>query len=207
MPERVSPSLIISVLALIVALGGVSYAAIKIPKNSVGTKQLKRNAVSTAKLKRGAVNAAKLRRDSINSAKVRNGSLLTGDFAPGQIPGETWNARRVDDALLDLTAGPLATIVATPELPAGNYFLASRANIVGGAAASTVLCSMASDAAQNFTVAASGVFPLSMSGTATLTEPSTIELKCNKSAGTPRVAQANVIAIRVGELTRTPPTE
>jgi hypothetical protein len=47
-----SPALVISIVALFVALGGSSYAAITaLPANSVGTKQLKNGAVSTAKLK------------------------------------------------------------------------------------------------------------------------------------------------------------
>ena len=56
-----SPALVISLIALFVALGGTSYAAINaLPKNSVGTKQLKKNAVTGAKIKNHAVTAAKL---------------------------------------------------------------------------------------------------------------------------------------------------
>jgi hypothetical protein len=35
-----SPALVVSVIALVVALGGTSYAAFTLPKNSIGTKQL-----------------------------------------------------------------------------------------------------------------------------------------------------------------------
>jgi hypothetical protein len=56
-----SPALVISLIALFIALGGTSYAAINaLPKNSVGTKQLKKNAVTGAKIKNGAVTAAKI---------------------------------------------------------------------------------------------------------------------------------------------------
>jgi len=37
--------MVVACLALTVALGGVSYAAAVLPKNSVGTAQLKKNAV------------------------------------------------------------------------------------------------------------------------------------------------------------------
>lgn len=57
---------VISLLALFIALGGVSYAAIQIPANSVGTKQLKNS--------------------SVTSSKVKDRSLRSTDFAPGQIP-------------------------------------------------------------------------------------------------------------------------
>jgi hypothetical protein len=50
-----SPAMVVACIALAVALGGTSYAAIRLPANSVGTKQLKRNAVTGPKIKRNAV--------------------------------------------------------------------------------------------------------------------------------------------------------
>jgi hypothetical protein len=38
-----SPALVVSVIALSVALSGTSYAAIVLPANSVGTRQIKKN--------------------------------------------------------------------------------------------------------------------------------------------------------------------
>ena len=64
--SKPSPSMIVALVALIVALGGTSYAATKLAKNSVGTKQLKKNAVV--------------------SSKVKDRSLLSKDFKSGQIP-------------------------------------------------------------------------------------------------------------------------
>ena len=55
-----SPAFVISLVALFVALGGTTYAATSLPKNSVGTKQLKKNAVTGPKIKKGAVTAAKI---------------------------------------------------------------------------------------------------------------------------------------------------
>ena len=63
-------------LALIVALGGTSYAAISLPANSVGSKQLKKRSVTNSKLRPNAV----------TSATVRNGSLRAKDFKAGQLP-------------------------------------------------------------------------------------------------------------------------
>lgn len=45
-----SPALVISLIALFVALGGTTYAAVNLPANSVGTAQLKNNAVTAAKI-------------------------------------------------------------------------------------------------------------------------------------------------------------
>jgi hypothetical protein len=41
---------VVSLVALFVALGGISYAAIRLPANSVGTKQLKKGAVTDKKI-------------------------------------------------------------------------------------------------------------------------------------------------------------
>ncbi|MCB0863535.1 MAG: hypothetical protein KDB48_09950 [Solirubrobacterales bacterium] len=187
---RITPSLVISVIALIVALGGASYAALKIPRNSVGVAQLKKNSVSAPKLRKG----------SVNSAKIKDRSIRTGDLAPGVIPGATWRGERDASTLLDLT-GNLQVVASTPTLPAGSYLVWSRANVLGSAGNSTIICSVASDAAQNVTISPNGLLPLSMAATKVLDQPGPIELNCNKSAGSPQVAQATVIATRVSELT------
>jgi hypothetical protein len=59
-PRAPSPALVISLIALFVALGGTTYAATNLPKNSVGTKQLKNNAVTGPKIASKAVTAAKI---------------------------------------------------------------------------------------------------------------------------------------------------
>jgi hypothetical protein len=61
-----SPAMLVALLALFVALGGSSYAALKLPRASVGGKQLKKN--------------------SVTSPKVKDRSLLAKDFKPGQLP-------------------------------------------------------------------------------------------------------------------------
>jgi hypothetical protein len=45
---------VVACIALFVALGGGAYAALKLPKDSVGTAQLKKGAVTPAKLSSGA---------------------------------------------------------------------------------------------------------------------------------------------------------
>jgi hypothetical protein len=64
--RRPSPALVISMVALFVAMGGTGYAALKLPKNSVGSKQIRTGAVG--------------------SSEVKNGSLTKKDFRAGQIP-------------------------------------------------------------------------------------------------------------------------
>jgi hypothetical protein len=49
----------IGLLALFIALGGTAYAATALPKNSVGTKQLKKGAVTKAKINKKTINQLK----------------------------------------------------------------------------------------------------------------------------------------------------
>ena len=58
--------MVVALLALFVAMGGTGYAALNLPRNSVGAKQLKKNAV--------------------RSSKVKDRSLRARDFARGQLP-------------------------------------------------------------------------------------------------------------------------
>jgi hypothetical protein len=103
---------VISLVALFVALGGTGYAAVKLPKNSVGSSQIKKNAVS--------------------SSKVKNGALLATDFKAGQLPaGATGPQGAKGDKGTDGTNGTngapgtigavtVQTGVATTDLAAGN---------------------------------------------------------------------------------------
>jgi hypothetical protein len=59
-------STVAAYLALFIALGGTSYAAVKLPKNSVGSAQIKANAVS--------------------ASKIKNGSLTKSDFKASDLP-------------------------------------------------------------------------------------------------------------------------
>jgi hypothetical protein len=51
---------VVAYVALFVALGGTSYAAINLPAGSVGTKQLRSGAVTNRKLAKGSVGPADL---------------------------------------------------------------------------------------------------------------------------------------------------
>jgi hypothetical protein len=61
---------VVAYLALFVALGGTGYAAISVPRNSVGTRQLRNGAVTEKKLAKGAVTATKLDSRSIAGSVV-----------------------------------------------------------------------------------------------------------------------------------------
>ncbi|MBJ7347995.1 MAG: hypothetical protein JHC87_05425 [Thermoleophilaceae bacterium] len=76
---RPQPAIIISCLALFVALGGTSYAAVKLAKNSVGTREIKTNGVSSAEIKAKAVTASEVKDDSLTGTDINESTL-------GQVP-------------------------------------------------------------------------------------------------------------------------
>ena len=73
-----SPAMVVACIALAVALGGTSYAAIKLPRNSVGTKQLQKNAVVATKLSERSVGPRKLQNNAVTSRTVKK-DQLTGE--------------------------------------------------------------------------------------------------------------------------------
>ncbi|HYG96140.1 MAG TPA: hypothetical protein VD741_03440 [Solirubrobacterales bacterium] len=81
---KLSYANVIATIALFVALGGAAIAA-GLPKNSVGTKQLKRGAVTTADLRRGAVTAGKLGPRSVVAGKLGANAVLPGNLGNGII--------------------------------------------------------------------------------------------------------------------------
>ncbi len=65
---------VISTLCLFMLLGGGAYAATQLPKNSVGTKQIKNNAITGKKIKKGTIDAGKLTASAIATLKGATGN-------------------------------------------------------------------------------------------------------------------------------------
>ena len=113
--SRLSYANVTASLALFIALGGTGYAAVTLPRNSVGNAQLRNNAVGPAELRPGAV----------RSSDIRNRTIRVGDLS-----------RRTRSALR--TPGPQG-----PVGPAGRDGVALRAMVsssgvpVGGNAQNT----------------------------------------------------------------------
>jgi hypothetical protein len=80
----------VALLALFVALGGTSYAAVKLPANSVGSKQIKKKAVTPAKVAPSTVKLFKGQKGDQGATGAMGPSGAKGnpgsDGAPGQ-PG------------------------------------------------------------------------------------------------------------------------
>ncbi len=72
---------ITATLALFIALGGVSYAAVTLPKNSVGNAQVKKNAVTGSKVKDSSLTGSDVRNSSLTGGDIKDQSLTPADFS------------------------------------------------------------------------------------------------------------------------------
>lgn len=75
-----TPAFVVACLALVVALSGTAYAAVK-----VGAKDIKRDAVRSKHIKDGAVRSAEVRDGSLTGSDVRDGSLTGADLLDGSV--------------------------------------------------------------------------------------------------------------------------
>ena len=80
--RRATYANVAATIALATALGGTSYAAFTLPRNSVGSRQIRS----------GAVGRSELRRDAVSSSRVAPNSLTGHDIAErslGTVPRAT----------------------------------------------------------------------------------------------------------------------
>ncbi len=106
---RPSPAMVVACIALMIALGGTSVAAIQaLPKNSVGTKQLKK----------GAVTGAKVRAHTLTANKFAQGVLpdISDYYTKTQINATHYTKDQSNDRYLQGTT----TVVVSALAPAGD---------------------------------------------------------------------------------------
>ncbi len=92
MPKRLRPQItfanVVSCLALFVALGSGAYAATHLPKNSVGTKQIKKEAVTAVKVKKRTLTGTEIDSSTLGivptaqNANTSNSASVANSLAP-----------------------------------------------------------------------------------------------------------------------------
>jgi hypothetical protein len=113
---RPTPALVVAFVALFIALGGTSYAAVMLPRNSVGTAQLKNYAVTKAKINQKTIAALKGNRGLAGPVGPAG---LAGPVGPAGPQGPAGS----DASLADVAAGGALTghypspQLAAPETP------------------------------------------------------------------------------------------
>jgi hypothetical protein len=133
--RRPSAPLIVSFVALFVALGGVGYAATQLPANSVGNAQLKNGSVGNWKLKSNAVGGRKIINGSVGAKQVNSSQVQlrvgtacsTGAVKSiglsGTVSCTPTLPNEVGTSPAAVTLGAGSTQVATESLPAGSSYL------------------------------------------------------------------------------------
>ncbi len=114
--RRLTYANVMATIAVFIALGGSSYAALRLPGNSVGTAQLRAGAVNTPKLRNGAVTSIKLGDGAVTSAKLAAGAVTNGKIANGAITAA--KVRLYSLKRNDFAPGELKTVIG-PRGPQG----------------------------------------------------------------------------------------
>jgi hypothetical protein len=129
--RRPSPSLAVSVMALVVASTGTSYAT-----GLIGSKDIKDNSVASVDIKDKTIQGKDIKTGTIGAKQVKDGSLRARDFKAGQLPAGPQGPAGVGRwALVDATgaiiaqSGGFTVTAAYPTLaPAGTDTTGLRAN-------------------------------------------------------------------------------
>lgn len=206
MSRRPSAAIVISSAALFMSLGGVGYAAIAIPDNSVGTAQLKNNAVTNSKIKNNAVNYKKINPGSVGIVRANTNQLqvrVSGTCAAGtaiatvnQVGKVTCNnALPSEFGTTNNTAAVTSTAatVSTLTLPAGASYLAfanPTATVTSGNTVQRVTVTCTLTVASNTETRA---VTINTAGTTGDTTTASIPLQAAGPAGTGSVSCTNAI--------------
>jgi len=86
--RHLSVANVLSCMALFVALGGVAYAAVKIPPNAVKTRNIANQAVTNAKIKREAVTSGKIKNGGVNALDLGAGQVTSEKLGTGAVTGK-----------------------------------------------------------------------------------------------------------------------
>lgn len=83
---------VMATVAVFIALGGTSYAATKLARNSVGSTQIRAKAVGSSELKSRAVTSSKIRSGSVTASRLSDGARdalrgTAGPSGPQGVPG------------------------------------------------------------------------------------------------------------------------
>jgi len=109
---RLTYANVMATIAVFIALGGTSFAISKLPKNSVGKKQLKANAVTTAKIKKSAVTKGKIKNGAVDGVKIKDGAVDGVKIKDGAVTGAKVADGSLTQTDLNVVTMPFSRVVA-----------------------------------------------------------------------------------------------
>jgi hypothetical protein len=124
--RRPTASMVISLIALFVALGGASYAAVSLPKNSVGTAQIRNNAVNYKKIATHTIGLQRIDATKVQvrvSGTCKNASAINTIAQGGKVTCQSTLPTEFGASSDSTSVGTTAATVVSKILPAGNYLL------------------------------------------------------------------------------------
>ena len=113
--RRLTYANVVSTLALFLVLAGGAAWAARVPKKSVGPRQLKANAVTTAKIKANAVTTRKLRRRAVGTGKIKDGAVESTKIADGSVGLNDLNQSTLPYSRVGHRAAGYSNLVLTEE--------------------------------------------------------------------------------------------
>jgi hypothetical protein len=138
----------IALVALFIALGGTSYAAVAIPKDSVGSTQLRKGAVTSSKIHSGAITPGKL------SSKAFGGRILY--FAEIETDGAVASSSPKGIATSNWNPSTGGVVTFPHRIPQGCFPLAGAATSLSFPAAAPAAVGVGVDSKNQVTVGLSG---------------------------------------------------
>jgi hypothetical protein len=102
--SRLTFANLIASLALFIALGGGAYAAVSVPKNSVGTEQIQREAVRTGKIGNEAVTGEKIAVDTLGTVPTANSAQTAKQAGRAGFATAAKEAEHADQATRSATS-------------------------------------------------------------------------------------------------------
>ena len=203
---KLTYSNVISTLCLLLLLGGgTAYAATHLPKNSVGSRQLRKGAVTPSKLSGGA------------EAALTGAQGPTGPQGPRGDKGEKGDqgARGPSNAITKFDPSAVAwsttfTTIETVSLDAGSWVVTASGlavnheGSVNGAECRLLVGGTTVDASGEVFLASfpgpGAKQPFSLTAGATVTAGAVAEVQCEAALANGQVVNPAITAIQVGEL-------
>lgn len=200
---RLSYANVVASLALFIALGGTSYAVIKLPRNSVGSREVKNGSLQRIDLASGAQGRG------VRGARGPEGPTGAPGAAGARGPSDIVSAHR-ENIPMASTGSAKTVDVVTVNVPAGAWWvIGSVSGVVEGVSAVTFRCGLSfgatpgasgADAVLGSGADATRAAGLTLQEGRVLDGPTAIRLRCGPEGDIPgaiaRADFAQLTAIR-----------
>lgn len=209
---------VVASLALFLALGGAAFAATQLPRNSVGTGQLKPEAVTAGKI-------AKKTRNQLQGARgpagqqgptgktgakgatgARGATGAKGDTGARGVTGTPGTDGTGPAYEVFKTNGGLNGPILSQSVPAGSYVMNATLFVrnLSGTEAGQVFCGIGADGntSAGMSIGPDEIVTIPVSGVATFGAQTLIGVACSTIGGEFTLSSANMIATQVKSASR-----